>query len=140
MRADQTLVQFLREEKRLTGTHIGCDTVSCGACTVLLNGQAVKSCSVLAVQCDGARVDTVEGLCDQELSPLQQAFRECFAVQCGFCTPGFLMTACELMRTVKPKSRQELAVQLAGNYCRCTGYQPILDAIGRVLALPSPSR
>lgn len=129
----QTLVDFLRENRRLTGTHVGCDTVSCGACTVLLDGQAVKACSVLAVQCDGREVLTVEGLAESPYQVLQQAFRENFAVQCGFCTPGFLLVAAELLAAGEPLSRADIAARLTGNYCRCTGYQPILEAIEQVL-------
>ncbi|UFJ42446.1 (2Fe-2S)-binding protein [Brevibacillus humidisoli] len=131
--ADQTLVDFLRQQRGLTGTHIGCDTVSCGACTVLLDGRAVKSCSVLAVQCDQREVLTVEGLRDDDFPMLRQAFQECFAIQCGFCTPGFLLTSAELIRAGKPMDRKQIAEQLTGNYCRCTGYQPILNAIEQVL-------
>jgi len=124
------LVQFLREELRLTGTHIGCDTTYCGACTVLLNGKAVKSCTVLAVQADQSQVMTVEGLeQDGELHPLQAAFSEHHGLQCGYCTPGMLMSSFALL-TANPKPNQkEIRKAIAGNLCRCTGYHNIFIAI-----------
>ncbi len=124
------LVQFLREELRLTGTHIGCDTTYCGACTVLLNGKAVKSCTVLAVQADQSQVMTVEGLEQNgELHPLQAAFSEHHGLQCGYCTPGMLMSSFALL-TANPKpSQQEIRKAIAGNLCRCTGYHNIFIAI-----------
>ena len=124
------LVQFLREELRLTGTHIGCDTTYCGACTVLLNGKPVKSCTVLAVQADQSQVMTVEGLEQNgELHPLQAAFSEHHGLQCGFCTPGMLMSSFALL-TANPKpSQKEIRKAIAGNLCRCTGYHNIFIAI-----------
>ncbi len=124
------LVQFLREELILTGTHIGCDTTYCGACTVLLNGKPVKSCTVLAVQADQTQVMTVEGLeHNGELHPLQAAFSEHHGLQCGYCTPGMLMSSLALL-TANPKpSQQEIRKAIAGNLCRCTGYHNIFIAI-----------
>ncbi len=124
------LVQFLREELRLTGTHIGCDTTYCGACTVLLNGKPVKSCTVLAVQADQAQVMTVEGLEQNgELHPLQAAFSEHHGLQCGYCTPGMLMSSFALL-TANPKpNNKEIRKAIAGNLCRCTGYHNIFIAI-----------
>ena len=127
------LVQFLREHLRLTGTHVGCDTAQCGACTVHLDGRAVKSCNVLVVQADGASVTTIEGLAvNGEMHPVQQAFRECHGLQCGFCTPGMLVNAHELLSRVARPSREEIRDALSGNYCRCTGYEAIVDAIDAV--------
>lgn len=124
------LVQFLREELRLTGTHIGCDTTYCGACTVLLNGEPVKSCTVLAVQADGGAVMTVEGLAkDGELHPLQNAFSEHHGLQCGYCTPGMLMSSYALLASNPSPSRKEIRKCIQGNLCRCTGYQNILKSI-----------
>ena len=124
------LVHLLREELELTGTHVGCDTSSCGACTVLLDGVAVKSCTVLAGQADGREIETVEGLADRgNLSPVQQAFAEHFALQCGFCTSGFLMVATAFLRQASEPSEAEVRKALEGNLCRCTGYQHIVDAI-----------
>ena len=131
------LVHMLREELELTGTHVGCDTSSCGACTVILDGAAVKSCTVLAGQADGREIETVEGLADDhELSPLQQAFADHFALQCGFCTSGFLMAATAFLRHNPEPSEQEVRQALEGNLCRCTGYQHIVDA---VLSCGTPS-
>ena len=131
------LVHLLREELALTGTHVGCDTSSCGACTVILDGSAVKSCTVLAGQADGREIETVEGLADRgKLSPLQQAFADHFALQCGFCTSGFLMAATALLRQSPEPSEQQVRKALEGNLCRCTGYQHIVDAI---LSTPAPS-
>ncbi len=124
------LVYFLREHLGLTGTHVGCDTSSCGACTVLLNGKAVKSCTVLAVQIDGAEITTVEGLArDGELHPIQQAFWEEHGLQCGFCTPGMMMTALDLLQRNPDPTDEEIRHGLEGNLCRCTGYQHIVNAI-----------
>jgi carbon-monoxide dehydrogenase small subunit len=124
------LVHFLREVLGLTGTHIGCETSICGACTVMLDNTAVKSCTVLAVQADGANVTTIEGLAQGEnLHPLQEAFWECHGLQCGFCTPGMILTAHQLlMRNPKP-TESEIRHALDGNLCRCTGYQHIVDAV-----------
>ncbi|MBI3367764.1 MAG: (2Fe-2S)-binding protein [Burkholderiales bacterium] len=124
------LVDLLRGPLGLTGTHVGCDTSQCGACTVLLDGVAVKSCSVLAVQAEGARVETVEGLAHGEaLHPIQQAFTDCHGLQCGFCTPGMMMsTACLLKTTPRPSDAQ-IVEALEGNLCRCTGYANIVTAV-----------
>jgi aerobic-type carbon monoxide dehydrogenase small subunit (CoxS/CutS family) len=124
------LVDFLRETLSLTGTHVGCDTSFCGACTVLLNGASVKSCTVLAVHADQAEVMTVEGLAgESDLGPVQQAFKDHYALQCGYCTPGFLMSACHLLARNPHPTEKEIRKAIAGNCCRCTGYQNIFDAI-----------
>jgi aerobic carbon-monoxide dehydrogenase small subunit len=125
-----TLVDFLREELELTGSHVGCEHGVCGACTVRLDGMVVRGCLTLAVQCDGARVETVEGASDSgELADMQAAFHERNALQCGYCTPGMLLTAAELLNRVSMPSRDEIREAMSGNYCRCTGYQAIVDAI-----------
>ena len=124
------LVHVLRDELNLTGTHIGCDTSQCGACTVLIDGMAVKSCTVLAVQAEGQQVTTIEGLGSTDaLHPLQQAFWEKHGLQCGFCTPGMIMTAVDLLATYPDPSEAEIRHAIEGNYCRCTGYQNIVSAI-----------
>jgi carbon-monoxide dehydrogenase small subunit len=126
------LVDFLRNELRLTGTHVGCDTTNCGACTVILDGRSVKSCTVFAVQADGRHVRTVEGLAtDGEFNPLQQAFHEAHALQCGYCTPGMLMSATYLLETNPAPTTDEIKRAIAGNLCRCTGYVYIVEAIDR---------
>jgi carbon-monoxide dehydrogenase small subunit len=126
----QLLVQFIREELVLTGTHIGCDTSYCGACTVLFNGEPVKSCTMLAVQADGGEVTTVEGLAQGgKLHPLQEAFSEHHALQCGYCTPGMLMSAKHLLDTNPNPSDEEIRKGIQGNLCRCTGYNNIFTAI-----------
>jgi carbon-monoxide dehydrogenase small subunit len=124
------LIDLLRDKLALTGTHVGCDTAQCGSCTVLVDGESVKSCTVLAVQVNGRRVTTVEGLAQgDKLHPLQQAFSDCHGLQCGFCTPGMLMTsACLLARNPQP-SDAEIAHALEGNLCRCTGYINIIAAV-----------
>ncbi|HEV2010332.1 MAG TPA: (2Fe-2S)-binding protein [Candidatus Limnocylindria bacterium] len=124
------LVEFLREDLRLTGTHVGCDTSQCGACTVLVDGRATKACTVLTVQADGATVTTVEGLAaDGALHPMQRAFQAQHATQCGFCTPGMIITAVDLLaRNAKP-TEAEIRHAIKGNLCRCTGYQNIVSAI-----------
>ncbi len=128
--ARQHLVDFLRDELGLTGSHIGCEHGVCGACTVRVNGEIVRGCLMLAVQADGCRVDTVEGLSDsKELAKLQKAFHERNALQCGFCTPGMLMAAQDLLSQKKNFTREEIRAHISGNYCRCTGYQAIVDAI-----------
>ena len=127
----KTLADFLREDLELTGTHLGCEHGVCGACTVLLRGEAVRSCLLFAVQVDGAEVTTIEGLAlDGELSPLQEAMRESLAFQCGFCTPGFLMTAQALLEENPDRSEEEWREELAANLCRCTGYQSIIEGMG----------
>src|SRR5437016_6260612 len=124
------LVEFLREELDLTGTHVGCDTTYCGACTVLMNGAAVKSCTMFAVQADGAEILTVEGLeKDGQLHPIQKAFGDAYGLQCGYCTPGLLISTYELLSHNKQPSDQEMREAIAGNTCRCTGYQNIFKAI-----------
>jgi len=124
------LVQFLREDLDLTGTHIGCDTSQCGACTVHVDGQAVKSCTMLAVQADGSRITTIEGLTPAEgLHPLQQAFWEKHGLQCGFCTPGMIMAAADLLQHSTDPSDDEIRHAIDGNICRCTGYHNIVAAI-----------
>jgi carbon-monoxide dehydrogenase small subunit len=124
------LVQFIREELQLTGTHIGCDTTYCGACTILMNGVPVKSCTVLAVQADGGEIRTVEGLeKDGTLHPLQEAFSEHHGLQCGYCTPGMLMSALYLLETKKQPTREDIRKGIQGNVCRCTGYANIFTAI-----------
>jgi carbon-monoxide dehydrogenase small subunit len=124
------LVQLLREHLRLTGTHVGCDTAQCGACTVHMNGRAVKSCNILAVQAEGTEVTTIEGLSkDGKLHPMQEAFRECHGLQCGFCTPGMVMSALDLCKRHPSASETEIREQLDGNICRCTGYQNIVKAV-----------
>ena len=124
------LVSLLRDTLRLTGTHVGCDTSQCGACVVHVNGRSVKSCSMLAVQVDGAEVVTIEGLADGDaLHPLQAAFREHHGLQCGFCTPGMIMSALDLLQTHPQPSDEQIRQWLEGNLCRCTGYQNIVRAV-----------
>jgi aerobic-type carbon monoxide dehydrogenase small subunit (CoxS/CutS family) len=124
------LVHALRDDLNLTGTHIGCDTGNCGACTIHVNGEAVKSCMLLAVQVDGAQITTVEGLAsDGELTPLQRAFSESHALQCGYCTPGMLMSASALLAENPSPSEEEIRLALQGNICRCTGYWNIVEAV-----------
>ena len=127
------LVDFVREDLGLTGTHVGCDTSQCGACTVHLDGKAVKSCSVLVAQIDGAEVSTIEGIgTTKDLHPMQAAFRECHALQCGFCTPGMIMQAIELVERTPDLDDDRIREGLKGNICRCTGYQNIVKAIQMV--------
>ena len=125
------LVQYLRENLGLTGTHVGCDTSSCGACTLILNGEAVKSCSLLAAQCEGAEVMTIEGLAasDGTLHPIQEGFREKHGLQCGNCTPGMIMSSVQLLQRNPNPSDQEIRHALEGNFCRCTGYDNIVKAV-----------
>jgi carbon-monoxide dehydrogenase small subunit len=124
------LVELLRETLDLTGTHVGCDTTYCGACTVLMNGAAVKSCTVFAVQADGAEILTVEGLeKDGNLHPIQKAFGDCYGLQCGYCTPGLMLSALQLLSRNTQPTDKEMRKAIAGNTCRCTGYQNILKAI-----------
>ena len=128
--ARRLLVHFIRDELDLTGTHIGCDTGNCGACTVILDGRAIKSCMMLAVQADGAKIETVEGLAENgELTPLQQAFSDHHGLQCGYCTPGMLMSAANLLRENKSPREAEIRKAIQGNICRCTGYVNIVEAI-----------
>lgn len=125
------LVTALREHLRLTGTHVGCDTAQCGACTVLVNGRAIKSCNTLAAQHPGAEITTIEGMAkaDGTLHPMQAAFKECHGLQCGFCTPGMVMSAVDLCRRHPNASETQIREQLEGNLCRCTGYQNIVKAV-----------
>ncbi len=127
------LVEFLREQLRLTGTHVGCDTSQCGACVVHVNGKSVKSCTMLAAQADGSEVTTIEGLAKNgELHPMQAAFKEHHGLQCGFCTPGMVMSAVDLLNTNAKPSETEIREWLEGNICRCTGYHNIVKAIQAV--------
>jgi carbon-monoxide dehydrogenase small subunit len=132
----QTLADFLREQRALTGTHLGCEHGVCGACTVLLDGAAVRGCLVFAVQADGAEVTTIEGIGspDGELSRVQAAFRDCHGLQCGFCTPGFIVSMTSYLRDHPSPNDDELRVALSGNLCRCTGYQGIFEAMRRAIA------
>ncbi len=124
------LVQFLREHLHLTGTHVGCDTAQCGACTVHLDGRAVKACNLLALQAQGAEVVTIEGLAPNgEMHPMQAAFKECHGLQCGFCTPGMVMSAVALLAENPKPSEEQIRAGLDGNLCRCTGYQNIVKAV-----------
>jgi aerobic carbon-monoxide dehydrogenase small subunit len=124
------LVELLREQLGLTGTHVGCDTSQCGCCVVHLDGASVKACTILAVQCEGAEVTTIEGLAtDGKLHPMQEAFREHHGLQCGFCTPGMIMSAVDLLKHNPKPSEQEIRHWLEGNICRCTGYHNIVKAI-----------
>jgi carbon-monoxide dehydrogenase small subunit len=126
------LVHFLREHLNLTGTHVGCDTSQCGACTVHIDGHSAKSCTLLAVQADGCEVTTIEGLAkDGQLHPLQEAFWEEHGLQCGYCTPGMIMSAVHLLRDNSNPSEQQIREGINGNFCRCTGYQHIVNAIQR---------
>ena len=132
--ARQHLVDFLRDELGLTGSHVGCEHGVCGACTLRVDGEIVRGCLMLAVQANGCRVETIEGLSDsKELAPLQKAFHQRNALQCGFCTPGMLMAAQDLVRQKRKATREEIRAHISGNYCRCTGYQAIVDAIEEVL-------
>jgi len=132
--ARQHLVDFLREELGLTGSHIGCEHGVCGACTIRVNGAIVRGCLMLAVQADGCKVDTIEGISDSgEAKDLQKAFHEKNALQCGFCTPGMLMAAQDLVSKNQKFTREQIREHISGNYCRCTGYQAIVDAIEEVI-------
>ncbi|MBI4617039.1 MAG: (2Fe-2S)-binding protein [Planctomycetes bacterium] len=129
------LVHYLRDVLGLTGTHVGCETSLCGACTVALSGAVVKSCTVLAVQADGREVETIEGLeKDGRLHPLQESFRECHGLQCGFCTPGMILAARDLLSRNPDPSEEEIREGLVGNLCRCTGYQHVVDAVRHAAA------
>ena len=131
--ARKTLVDFLRDDLVLTGSHVGCEHGVCGACTVRVDGVVVRGCLMLAAQCDGANVETIEGVSDTgEIADLQKAFEQRNALQCGFCTPGMLLTAQELLRGGGVPSRENIREQISGNYCRCTGYHAIVDAIESV--------
>jgi aerobic carbon-monoxide dehydrogenase small subunit len=129
----KTLVDFLRDDLGLTGSHVGCEHGVCGACTVRIDGVVVRGCLMLAVQCDGMRVETIEGVSDTgEIADLQDAFQRRNALQCGFCTPGMLLTAQELLKSGGSPGRADIREHLSGNYCRCTGYQAIVDAVESV--------
>ena len=129
----QTLVDFLRDSLGLTGSHVGCEHGVCGACTVRVNGEIVRGCLMLAAQCDGAKVETIEGLSDAgEIADLQLAFEQRNALQCGFCTPGMVLTAQDLLKRNGTPSRDDIREHISGNYCRCTGYQAIVDAVEAV--------
>jgi carbon-monoxide dehydrogenase small subunit len=131
--ARKSLVDFLREDLILTGSHVGCEHGVCGACTVRVNGEVVRGCLMLAVQCDGARVETIEGVSDTgEIADLQDAFEKRNALQCGYCTPGMLLTAQELLANGTTPSREDIREHISGNYCRCTGYHAIVDAVESV--------
>ena len=124
------LVHYLRENLRLTGTHVGCDTSSCGACTIVVNGEAVKSCTLLAVQCEGAEIKTIEGMASNgNLHPIQESFREKHGLQCGFCTPGMIMSSWQWLERNPNPSEDEIRHALEGNFCRCTGYHNIVNAV-----------
>ena len=133
------LVHLLREHLNLTGTHVGCDTSNCGACTIWLDGEAVKSCTVLAVQADGQEVTTIEGISENgDLHPMQQAFHENHALQCGYCTPGMIMQACDVLKEHPDPTEQEIREGLEGNLCRCTGYHNIVKAVQYAAAQGGP--
>jgi aerobic carbon-monoxide dehydrogenase small subunit len=129
------LVEFLREHLNLTGTHIGCDTTYCGACTVLLNGRTVKSCTMFAAMANGGEVTTVEGLASNgKLHPIQQAFAECHGLQCGYCTPGLMLSTLHLLQKTPQPSEKQIRKAIAGNTCRCTGYQNVLKSVRKAAA------
>jgi len=131
--ARKTLVDFLREDLGLTGSHVGCEHGVCGACTVRVDGEIVRGCLVLAVQCEDTIVETIEGVSDTgEIAALQDAFQRRNALQCGYCTPGILLTAQELLKSGSAKNRETIRQYMSGNYCRCTGYQAIIDAVEAV--------
>ena len=130
----RNLVDFLREDLQLTGTHVGCEHGACGACTVRVNGEIIRGCLMLAAQAEGAKVETIEGVSDSgEIANLQKAFHERNALQCGFCTPGMLLTAADFLKSDPGTGRDRIRAYISGNYCRCTGYQAIVDAIEAVV-------
>jgi len=134
------LVNFIRDHCRLTGTHVGCDTAQCGACTIHLNGRAIKSCSILAMQAEGATITTIEGVSiDDQLHPMQEAFKTHHGLQCGYCTPGMIMSAIDLVNNFPTPSKELIREQLDGNLCRCTGYHNIVIAIQEAAKVMSPS-
>lgn len=134
------LVNFIRDTCRLTGTHVGCDTAQCGACTVHLNGRAIKSCSILAMQAEGATVTTIEGIStDDQLHPMQEAFKTHHGLQCGYCTPGMIMSAIDLVNNCPNPSKEDIREQLDGNLCRCTGYHNIVIAVQEAAKVMSPT-
>ena len=129
------LVEFIRNDLGLTGTHVGCDTGQCGACTVLIDGNAVKACTILAVQAEAAKVTTIEGLANNgEMHPMQAAFKECHGLQCGFCTPGMVLSAIDLVQRHPNADEKKIRAELEGNLCRCTGYQNIVKAVAQAAA------
>lgn len=135
------LVHHIREHERLTGTHIGCDTSNCGACTVLLDGESVKSCTVLAVQADGAEITTIEGITgpyDNGFTAVQEGFRQCHGLQCGYCTPGMVMAATSLLAEKPNPTDDEIRLGIEGNMCRCTGYQMIVESVRWAVEHPTP--
>ena len=135
------LVDFIRDDLRLTGTHVGCDTSHCGACTVLLDGRAVKSCTMLAVQADGREITTIEGLSEHgRLHPIQEAFKAHHGLQCGFCTPGVVLAALELLRVENAPSEDRIRTAISGNICRCTGYQGIVDSVAAAGEMMRPRK
>jgi carbon-monoxide dehydrogenase small subunit len=134
------LVNFIRDHCRLTGTHVGCDTAQCGACTIHLNGRAIKSCSILAMQAEGATITTIEGASsDDQLHPMQEAFKTHHGLQCGYCTPGMIMSAIDLVNQFPNPNKELIREQLDGNLCRCTGYHNIVIAIQEAAKVMSPS-
>jgi len=134
------LVNFIRDHCRLTGTHVGCDTAQCGACTIHLNGRAIKSCSILAMQAEGATITTIEGVSsDDQLHPMQEAFKTHHGLQCGYCTPGMIMSAIDLVNQFPNPNKELIREQLDGNLCRCTGYHNIVIAIQEAAKVMSPS-
>jgi carbon-monoxide dehydrogenase small subunit len=134
------LVHYLRDKAHLTGTHVGCDTGNCGACTIFLNGKPVKSCNMLAVQANGAELTTIEGLAQNGLHPVQEAFLDKFGLQCGYCTPGMVLSGLALLQSNPKPSEEEIREAIEGNICMCTGYQQIVDSIAHAAGLMGQSR
>ena len=134
------LVHFIREHARLTGTHVGCDTSNCGACSIMIDGESAKSCTVLAVQADGSSITTIEGLSGpyNGMSAVQEGFRQCHGLQCGYCTPGMVMATTSLLREVPDPSEEQIRHGLEGNLCRCTGYQMIVESVRWAVEHPTP--
>lgn len=134
------LVHYIREQARLTGTHVGCDTSNCGACSILIDGESAKSCTILAVQADGCAITTIEGVSGpyNGLSAVQEGFRQCHGLQCGYCTPGMVMAATSLLREIPDPSDHEIRQGLEGNLCRCTGYQMIVESVRWAVEHPAP--
>ena len=134
------LVHFIREHARLTGTHVGCDTSNCGACSIMIDGESAKSCTVLAVQADGCSITTIEGLSGpyNGLSAVQEGFRQCHGLQCGYCTPGMVMAATSLLKEIPDPSEEQIRHGLEGNLCRCTGYQMIVESVRWAVEHPTP--
>lgn len=134
------LVHFIREHARLTGTHVGCDTSNCGACSIMIDGESAKSCTVLAVQADGCAITTIEGLSGpyNGMSAVQEGFRQCHGLQCGYCTPGMVMAATSLIREIPDPSEDQIRHGLEGNLCRCTGYQMIVESVRWAVEHPTP--